>query len=56
MSLFGNFRDLWFILRRKIRIPESKVLDIINIMDRDDDGYIDLGEIVQTLLEYRRVL
>ena len=54
MGLLRNFRDLWYIVSRKIRVPKAYALEIVGGLDCDDDGYIDLSEVVQAVLNIRK--
>lgn len=41
------FRSLW-----KLEVPKSRLVELVDMMDGDEDGYISFGEVRDLLKEY----
>lgn len=38
-------------LLKNVRVPKDSAVDVLNSLDKDEDGYISLGEVVAKLKE-----
>ena len=36
----------------RLEVPKERLIDLINVMDADEDGYVSFGEVRDLLKEY----